>query len=121
MGRRVGAWLLALVVVAGLGVGAVLVASSSGSREPPVLELATAGSSSDSATAQARDIAPVQPGAGTLWPEVRYELPKDLPDLPDEARAWRLAPKVTEGRVAAAAAPQEGLSRQYREPARPQR
>jgi hypothetical protein len=104
MGRRVGAWLLALVVVGGLGVGAVLVASSSGSREPPVLELATAGSSSDAAaTAQARDIAPAQPGAGTLWPEVRYELSKDLPDLPDEARAWRLAPKVTEGRVAALA------------------
>jgi hypothetical protein len=104
MGRRVGAWLLALVVVGGLGVGAVLVASPSGSREPPVLELATAGSSSDAAaTAPARDIAPAQPGAGTLWPEVRYELPKDLPDLPDEARAWRLAPKVTEGRVAALA------------------
>jgi hypothetical protein len=104
MGRRVGAWLLALVVVAGLGVGAVLVASSSGSREPPVLELATAGSSSDAAaTAQARDIAPAQPGTGTLWPKVRYELPKDLPDLPDEARAWRLAPKVTEGRAAALA------------------
>jgi hypothetical protein len=49
MGKRVGAWLLALVVVGGLGVGAVLVASSSGSKEPPVLELATAGSSSDAA------------------------------------------------------------------------
>jgi hypothetical protein len=104
MGRRVGAWLLALVVVGGLGVGAVLVASSSGSREPPVLELATAGSSSDAAaTAPARDIAPARPGAGTRWPEVRYELLNDLPDLPDEARAWRLAPKVTEGRVAALA------------------
>jgi hypothetical protein len=104
MGKRVGAWLLALVVVGGLGVGAVLVASSSGSKEPPVLELATAGSSSDAAaTAQGRDIAPAQPGAGNLWREVRYELTKDLPDLPDEARAWRLAPKVTEGRVAALA------------------
>ena len=55
MGRRVGAWLLALVVVGGLGVGAVLVARSSGSREPPVLELATVAVSSDAAaTAQAR-------------------------------------------------------------------
>jgi hypothetical protein len=104
MGRRVGAWLLALVVVGGLGVGAVMVASSSGSREPPVLELATAGSSSDAAaTARARDVAPAQPGTGYALPRVRYELTKDLPDLPDEARAWRLAPKGTEERVAALA------------------
>ena len=52
MGRRVGAWLLALVVVAGLGVGAVLVAGSIGSREPPVLELAAGAGSPDAATAQ---------------------------------------------------------------------
>jgi hypothetical protein len=105
MGRRVGAWLLALVVVGGLGVGAVLVARSSGSREPPVLELATVAVSSDAAaTAQARDVAPAQPGAtGYLMPRVRYELTKGLPDLPDEARAWRLAPRVTEERVAALA------------------
>src|SRR4029453_6119741 len=64
MGRRVGAWLLALVVVAGLGVGAVVGASSRGSR-----------------------------GA-------RHAVSKDLADLGDEARAWRLAPKVTKGRVA---------------------
>jgi hypothetical protein len=104
MGRRVGAWLLALVVVGGLGIGGVLVARTGGSREPPVLELAAAGSSSDAdATAQGRDVAPAQPGAGYLVPRVRYELTKDLPDLPDEARAWRLAPKVTEERVAALA------------------
>jgi hypothetical protein len=101
MGRRVGAWLLALVVVAGLGVGAVLVARSSGSREPPVLELAAAAGSSDAATAQARDLAPAQPGGpGYPIPRVRYELAGDLPDLPDEARAWRLAPKVSQERVA---------------------
>jgi hypothetical protein len=103
MGRRVGAWLLALVVVGGLGVGGVLVARSSGSGQPPVLELAAEGGaqSDAAATAQARDIAPARPAAaGYAWPRVRYELPKDLPDLPDEARAWRLAPEVTAGRVA---------------------
>jgi hypothetical protein len=104
MGRRVGAWLLALVVVAGLGVGAVLVARSSGSREPPVLELAAGAGSQDAATAQARDLAPAQPGkAGYLIPRVRYELAGDLPDLPGEARAWRLASTVSEERVAALA------------------
>ncbi|HVD16799.1 MAG TPA: hypothetical protein VNK73_20405 [Actinomycetota bacterium] len=105
MGRRAGAWLLALVVLGGLGVGGVLVARSSGSREPPVLELATvAVSASDAATAPARDLAPAQPGAsGYLVPRVRYEFATDLPDLPDEARAWRLDPKVTDERVAALA------------------
>jgi hypothetical protein len=99
MGRRVGAWLLALLVVGGLGVGGVLVARSSGSREPPVLELAAGGAASDAAaTAPARDLAPAQPGYAI--PRVRYELATGLPDLPDEARAWRLDPKATDERVA---------------------
>lgn len=104
MGRRVGSWLLALLVVGALGAGGVLVARSSGSRRPPVLELAAAGGSQSqaAATAGARDLTPAQPGV-QQWPKVRYELPKDLPDLPGEARAWRLVPQVGDDRVAALA------------------
>jgi hypothetical protein len=98
MGGRVGSWLLALLVVGALGVGGVLAASSSGSRRPPVLQLA--GGSQVQATADGAGVAArAQPG----WPAVRYQLPKDLPDLPAEARAWRLVPRVGEDRVAALA------------------
>jgi hypothetical protein len=106
MGRRVGSWLLALLVVGALGVGGVLVAGSSGSRRPPVLELAAATTGSPSqATAggDARDLTPGQAGVQPYGPKVRYELPKQLPDLPGEARAWRLVPKVGDDQVAALA------------------
>jgi hypothetical protein len=104
MGRRVGSWLLALLVVGALGVGGVVVARSSGSRRPPVLELAAAGSPSQaSATDEARDLTPAQAGIHPYGPKVRYELPEQLPDLPGEARAWRLVPKVGDDQVAALA------------------
>ncbi len=106
MGRRVGSWLLALLVVGALGVGGVLVAGSSGSRRPPVLELAAATGSQPqaSATGDARDLTPAQAGIQPYGPKVRYELPKQLPDLPGEARAWRLVPQVGDDQVAALAA-----------------
>jgi hypothetical protein len=102
MGRRVGSWLLALLVVGALGAGGVVVARSSGSRRPPVLELAAAAGSpsQSSATAEARDLTPAQAGLQPSWPRVRYELSVAPPDLPDEARAWRLVPKVGDDQVA---------------------
>jgi hypothetical protein len=102
MGRRVGSWLLALLVVAALGAGGVFVARSSASRRPPVLELAAAGGSQSpaAATAEARDLTPGQAGVQPTWPKVRYELATAVPDLPGEARAWRLAPKADDGKVA---------------------
>src|SRR6266545_3100954 len=102
MGRRVGSWLLALLVVGALGAGGVVVARSSTSRRPPVLELAAAGGSPSqaSATAEARDLTPAQAGLQPSWPRVRYELSVAPPDLPDEARAWRLVPKVGDDQVA---------------------
>jgi hypothetical protein len=105
MPRRVGSWLLALLVVGALGVGGVLVARSSGSRRPPVLELAgaTGSPSQASASGDARDLTPAQAGTQPYGPNVRYELPKQLPDLPGEARAWRLVPKVGDDQVAALA------------------
>src|SRR6266545_2187076 len=102
MGRRVGSWLLALLVVGALGAGGVVVARSSTPRRPPVLELAAAGGSPSqaSATAEARDLTPAQAGLQPSWPRVRYELSVAPPDLPDEARAWRLVPKVGDDQVA---------------------
>ncbi|HEY2960496.1 MAG TPA: hypothetical protein VGM21_20195 [Actinomycetota bacterium] len=105
MGGRVGSWLLALLVVGAIGVGGVLVAGSGGSRRPPVLELAAASGSQPQATAggDARDLTPAQASTQPYWPKVRYELPERLPDLPGEARAWRLVPRVGDDQVAALA------------------
>ena len=47
---------------------------------------------------------PTEPGDAGLWPRETYRLGVPLPDLPDQARAWKLGSSVDAGRVAALAA-----------------
>jgi len=98
MGKRVVAWLVALGVVGALGVGGVVVARSTGTREPPVLGLAPAGASGEQAGAAVAGSS--QSAADDrARPPTAYRLPANLPDLPDEARAWSLRPGATADRV----------------------
>jgi hypothetical protein len=102
MSKRIVAWLVALVVVAALGVGGVVVARTTGSRDrqPPLLRLAPGVASGGQASAPASaGAAPGGPADAGL-PGPTYRLPSGLPRLPGEARAWSLRPEATAARVA---------------------
>jgi hypothetical protein len=126
--RRVGAWMVAAVVTVALVAGGVLVAQGGGGREPavlPALDLRATGQSGAGAAATDKAPAagaarpgiepapapggvapavPPEPGDTRLWPRETYRLAGPLPDLPDQARAWKLGSSVDAGRVAALAA-----------------
>jgi hypothetical protein len=102
--------MVAAVVTVALVVGGVLVARGGAGREPAVLpglgaqpgiEPAPAPAPAAGGVAPARS---AEPGDARLWPRETYKLAGPLPDLPDQARAWKLGSTVDAGRVAALAA-----------------
>jgi len=114
--RRLGAWMVAAVVTVALVAGGVLAARSGAGREPallpallPALDQApVAGARTGIEPAPApggvAPARPTEPGDARLWPRETYKLAGPLPDLPDQARAWKLGSSVDAGRVAALAA-----------------
>jgi hypothetical protein len=115
VGRRVGTWLVAAVVVTvALVAGGVLLARGGSDRSPAVLPALDLGATQDATAGAAREPArldgaeparPYDPGdAPQLWPPVDYQLKGSLPTLPDRARAWKLGDSADPGRVAALAA-----------------
>jgi hypothetical protein len=124
--RRLGAWTVAAVVTVALVAGGILIARGGAGREPavlPALDLRAAGGDSATATNPAAasgtaqpgtepapapgGVAPArppEPGDARLWPRETYKLGGPLPDLPDQARAWKLGSTADAGRVAALAA-----------------
>ena len=122
--------MVAAVVTVALVAGGVLVARNRADREPavlPALDLnatgqAVAGADGTTATNQApaagdarsgiepapapggvAPAVPTGPGDARLWPRETYRLGGPLPDLPDQARAWKVGSSVDAGRVAALA------------------
>jgi hypothetical protein len=115
VGRRVGTWLVAAVVVTvALVAGGVLLARGGSDRSPAVLPALDLGATQDATAGAAREPArldgaeparPYDPGdAPQLWPPVDYQLKGSLPTLPDRARVWKLGDGADPGRVAALAA-----------------
>jgi hypothetical protein len=112
MSRRVGAWLVAAVVTLALVAGGVLVASGGRDRSPAVLPApdlsATQGAAAaDAATKSGRggvEPALAPDDSPLFWPPVTYKLGGPLPDLPDEARAWKVGTDLDPDRVATLAA-----------------
>jgi hypothetical protein len=125
--RRLGAWVVAAVVTVALVAGGILVARGGADQEPavlPALDLGPAGqpgangagaepapgsggaqpgiepAPAPGGVAPAR---PPEPGDVRLWPRETYKLGVTLPDLPDQARAWKLGSTTDAGRVAALA------------------
>ena len=122
--------MVAAVVTVALVTGGVLVARGGAGREPavlPALDLSATGQTgagADGVTAAKQapaagarpgiepapapgGVAPARPndpGDARLWPRETYKLAGPLPDLPDQARAWKLGSGVDAGRVAALAA-----------------
>jgi hypothetical protein len=115
--------MVAAVVTVALVAGGVLVARGGAGQEPavlPALDLGatgTAGATADKAPAPGRPgiepapapggvapAVPPEPGDLRLWPRETYKLAGPLPDLPDQARAWKLGSSVDADRVAALAA-----------------
>jgi hypothetical protein len=104
--RRLGAWMVAAVVTVALVAGGVLVARGGDGREPAVLRglAAQPGIEPAPAPGGVAPARPTEPGDVRLWPRETYKLAGPLPDLPDQARAWKLGSTVDAGRVAALAA-----------------
>jgi hypothetical protein len=105
--RRVGAWMVAAVVTVALVAGGVLVARSGPERSPAVLPAsggAQPGIEPAPAPGGVAPARPVEPGDARLWPRETYKLGGPLPDLPDQAKAWKLGSTTDAGRVAALAA-----------------
>ena len=121
--RRVGAWTVAAVVTVALVAGGILVARGGPERSPAVLPALDLSATGQTATDQApasrvtqpgiepapapggvAPARPPEPGEARLWPRETYRLAGPLPDLPDQARAWKLGSTVDPGRVAAMAA-----------------
>jgi len=104
--------MVAAVVTVALVAGGVLAARSGAGREPallPALDQApVAGARTGIEPAPApggvAPARPTEPGDARLWPRETYKLAGPLPDLPDQARAWKLGSGVDAGRVAALAA-----------------
>jgi hypothetical protein len=111
--------MVAAVVTVALVVGGVLVARGGAGREPaalPGLDLSATGQPGAPASGAQPGIEPApapggvasarppEPGDARLWPRETYKLAGPLPDLPDQARAWKLGSTVDAGRVAALAA-----------------
>ena len=114
--------MVAAVVTAGLVVGGLLAARSGGERPPAVLPALA----DDNGAAAAIEPAPA-PGAsqparpsagvpGRVSPRVTYKLGGPLPNLPAQARAWKVGGTVDAARVATLAAAL-GLAGQPREEA----
>jgi hypothetical protein len=105
--RRVGAWVVAAVVTVALVAGGLLVARGGPGRSPAVLPAsggAQPGIEPAPAPGGVAPARPTEPGDARLWPRETYRLGIPLPDLPDQARAWKLGSSVDAGRVAALAA-----------------
>jgi hypothetical protein len=104
--------MVAAVVTVALVAGGVLVARGGPGREPAVLPAlgaqpglaAQPGIEPAPAPGGAAPAVPTEPGDVRLWPRETYRLAGALPDLPDQARAWKLGSSVDAGRVAALAA-----------------
>jgi hypothetical protein len=107
MGKRIAAWLVAAVVVGAMGAGTYLVTEARGQRRstaaleqlPP---LQPAGQA-EAAAAPSQDRVAVAVGPSPGFAQVTYRVKGSLPDLPDQARAWKLTPAATTERVAALA------------------
>jgi hypothetical protein len=107
MGKRIIAVAVGVLVAAALGVGGVLVASTSSQRTPatlPALDVSGSGDQTGTATQAAPgrsssvdgNAEPGVPPSG----RVQYQVRGKLPDLPRSARAWTLPDQVTKARVA---------------------
>jgi hypothetical protein len=118
--------MVAAVVTVALVAGGMLVARGGAERSSavlPALDLSATGAT-DGATVTGRAPAsggarpgiepapapggaparPPEPGDAWLWPRETYKLAGPLPDLPDQARAWRFGSSADAGQVAALAA-----------------
>ena len=120
MGRRVVAYVVAAVVTAALVAAGLLAARSGPDRSPavlPALDLGAAGQATAGSDGAGAAIEPAPAPGGTEpgracgtgavagpWPRVTYRLRGPLPNLPGEARAWKLEDGTDAGRVAALAA-----------------
>jgi len=111
--RRLGAWIVAAVVTVALVAGGVLVARGGAGREPavlPALDRAPAVGAAqpgiEPAPAPGGGVAPAvptEPGDARLSPRETYKLAGPLPDLPDQARAWKLGSSVDAAHLSALA------------------
>src|SRR4030095_6200874 len=96
--RRLGAWMVAAVVTVALVAGGILVArggAGRGAGAVPGPPPGGAGAGGEGAVALA---SPMERGDARLWPRETYKLGVALPDLPDQARAWRLGSTPDAGR-----------------------
>jgi hypothetical protein len=121
VGRRVVAWVVAVVVTVGLVAGGVTVGLVAGGvllardrPEPapavlPALDLEAAGQTAAEPAPAAGAVAPARQKDTPdpmlrAWPAVTYRLKGPLPSLPERARAWKLGDTTGPDRVAALAA-----------------
>jgi hypothetical protein len=114
------AYVVAALVTVALVAGGLLAARGGPDRSPavlPALDLGGAGQAAAGADGAGAAIEPAPAPGGTEpgrasgtgavagpWPRVTYRLRGPLPNLPGEARAWKLEDGADAGRVAALAA-----------------